>query len=43
MLKQIDKPRNEVSKYAPKIINMKIKTDKIKDVIGIVLEIEKRR
>ena len=34
MLKQLDKPRAEISKYAPKIINMKIKVDKIKDVIG---------
>ena len=34
MLKQIDKPRKEVSKYAPKIINLKINPDKIKDVIG---------
>ena len=30
----IDKPRAEISKYAPKIITMKIKTEKIKDVIG---------
>ena len=34
MLKQIDKPRDEISKYAPKIINTTIKVDKIKDVIG---------
>ena len=34
MLKQIEKPREEVSKYAPKILTMHIKTDKIKDVIG---------
>ena len=34
MLKQIAEPRNDISKYAPKIITMKIKTDKIKDVIG---------
>ena len=34
MLKQLDKPRAEISEYAPKIINMKIKVDKIKDVIG---------
>ncbi|MBQ9298297.1 MAG: polyribonucleotide nucleotidyltransferase [Clostridia bacterium] len=34
MLKQIAKPREEISKYAPKIINMKINPDKIKDVIG---------
>ena len=34
MLKKLDKPRAEISEYAPKIINMKIKVDKIKDVIG---------
>lgn len=34
MLKQLDKPRAAISEYAPKIINMKIKVDKIKDVIG---------
>ena len=34
MLKQIAKPRAEVSKYAPKITNTVIKVDKIKDVIG---------
>ena len=34
MLKQLDKPRAEISKYAPRIVNMKIKVDKIKDVIG---------
>ncbi len=34
MLKQIAKPRDEISKYAPKIISTTIKTDKIKDVIG---------
>ena len=34
MLKQIDKPRAEISKYAPKIITTKIKIEKIKDVIG---------
>ena len=34
MLKQIAKPRTEVSKYAPKITNTVIKVDKIKDVIG---------
>ena len=34
MLKQIDKPRDEISKYAPKIINTTIKVDKIRDVIG---------
>ena len=30
----IDKPRAEISKYAPRIINTKISVDKIKDVIG---------
>ena len=34
MLKQIAKPREEVSKYAPKMLTMKIKPEKIKDVIG---------
>ena len=34
MAPQIAEPRPEISKYAPKIINMKISTDKIKDVIG---------
>jgi len=34
MLKQINKPREELSKYAPKIAMTKIKVDKIKDVIG---------
>ena len=34
MLKQIAKPREELSKYAPKITTTKIKVDKIKDVIG---------
>ena len=34
MLKQIDKPRAEISKYAPRIITTKINTDKIRDVIG---------
>jgi len=34
MLKEIAEPRSDISKYAPKIITMKIKTDKIKDVIG---------
>ena len=34
MLKCIKEPRKEVSKYAPKIINMKIDPDKIRDVIG---------
>ncbi|MDD4088475.1 MAG: polyribonucleotide nucleotidyltransferase [Tissierellia bacterium] len=34
MLECIDKPREEVSKYAPKIITMNIDPDKIRDVIG---------
>ena len=34
MLACIDKPRAEVSKYAPKIIRMTINPDKIRDVIG---------
>ncbi len=34
MLKQIAKPREEISKYAPKIFNTTIAVDKIKDVIG---------
>ena len=34
MLKQINKPREEISKYAPSIINTVIKVDKIRDVIG---------
>ena len=34
MLKQIAKPREEISKYAPRIITTKINVDKIRDVIG---------
>ncbi len=34
MLKQIDKPRKEISKYAPSILKTQIKVDKIRDVIG---------
>ncbi len=34
MLKQIAEPRKEVSKYAPKVLTMTIKPEKIKDVIG---------
>lgn len=34
MLACIDKPRAEVSKYAPKIISMTINPEKIRDVIG---------
>ena len=34
MLSCLDKPREELSRYAPKIIIMKIKPDKIREVIG---------
>ena len=34
MLKAIDKPRADVSEYAPKMITMKINVDKIREVIG---------
>ena len=34
MAKQIEKPREEVSKYAPKTLTFMIKPEKIKDVIG---------
>ena len=34
MLKEIAKPREELSKYAPKTLTTTIKVDKIKDVIG---------
>jgi polyribonucleotide nucleotidyltransferase len=34
MAPQIAEPRKEISPYAPKIINMRINPDKIKDVIG---------
>ncbi len=34
MLKAIDKPREDVSEFAPKMISMKIKVDKIREVIG---------
>jgi polyribonucleotide nucleotidyltransferase len=34
MKKTIDSPKQELSKYAPKIITMKINADKIRDVIG---------
>ena len=34
MAPQIAEPRKEISKYAPKIITMKINPEKIKDVIG---------
>ena len=34
MAKQIEKPREEVSKYAPKTMTFMINPDKIKDVIG---------
>ncbi|MCL2089262.1 MAG: polyribonucleotide nucleotidyltransferase [Oscillospiraceae bacterium] len=34
MLKAIPEPRSEVSKYAPKMLRMKIDVDKIREVIG---------
>ena len=34
MLKTIDKPREELSPYAPKMITMQIDVDKIREVIG---------
>ncbi len=34
MLRAIDRPREEVSEYAPKMVTMKIKVDKIREVIG---------
>ena len=34
MMPVISKPREEISKYAPRIVSTKIKADKIKDVIG---------
>ncbi|MBD8068253.1 polyribonucleotide nucleotidyltransferase [Bacillus sp. PS06] len=34
MLSTIQDPRNQLSKYAPKIVSMKINPDKIRDVIG---------
>lgn len=34
MLKSIEAPRNELSKYAPKMLTTKIHVDKIRDVIG---------
>ncbi len=34
MLKAIDKPRADVSEFAPKMITMKINPDKIREVIG---------
>ena len=34
MLPQISEPRQNISKYAPKILTTKISVDKIKDVIG---------
>ena len=33
MLKQLAEPREHISEYAPKIMNLKIKVEKIKDVI----------
>lgn len=34
MLQTIDTPRNELSMYAPKVVTMQIKPEKIRDVIG---------
>lgn len=34
MEKVIDKPRGEISKYAPKVITIQIKPDKVREVIG---------
>ncbi|NLJ72609.1 MAG: polyribonucleotide nucleotidyltransferase [Syntrophomonadaceae bacterium] len=34
MLEAIDKPNPDISPYAPQLLKMKIKTDKIRDVIG---------
>lgn len=34
MLETINKPKSELSEYAPKILTMKIKPEKIRDVIG---------
>ena len=34
MLQTIDAPRKELSAYAPKVVTMHIKPDKIRDVIG---------
>ena len=34
MLKAIDKPKQEISQYALKVVTTKIKVDKIRDVIG---------
>ncbi len=34
MAKCIDKPRDDVAKHAPRMFNMKIKADKIREVIG---------
>jgi polyribonucleotide nucleotidyltransferase len=34
MLEAIDKPREQLSKYAPRILTMKIHPDKIREVIG---------
>ncbi len=35
MLQVINEPRKELSPYAPRIISMHIKPDKIRDVIGL--------
>ncbi len=34
MLKAIDKPRNELSHFAPKVLTMTVAVDKIRDIIG---------
>ncbi len=34
MLEAIDKPREDISQYAPKILTIKINPDKIRDIIG---------
>ncbi len=34
MLQTIDKARNEISRYAPKIVTIQINSDKIRDIIG---------
>ncbi len=34
ILKAIDKPRDELSKYAPKVLSTRISVDKIREVIG---------
>ena len=34
MLEVLPEPRNDISKYAPRIVTMQIKVDKIRDIIG---------